>query len=90
MSSESTPDGKEKKKPASTFDTLREYAPYLSMGFQLAAAVVLFFLLGVWADSELGTAPWLMLAGLLLGATGGFVKFFKTVAELERKNSTKE
>ena len=35
--------------------------------------------LGWWLDKELGTKPWLLLAGSLLGMTSGFYHFFKVV-----------
>ncbi|MBI4417486.1 MAG: AtpZ/AtpI family protein [Ignavibacteriales bacterium] len=57
----------------------------MTLGFQLAAAVVVFFLLGAWLDARWDTSPWLKLAGLLLGSIGGFVKFFTTIARFERK-----
>lgn len=69
-----------------TLESLREYSPYLTLGFQLAAAVVVFLLVGYWLDDLWGTFPWLTLGGLVLGTTGGFVKFFRTIAELERRN----
>ncbi len=65
--------------------TYREYAPYLALGFQLAAAVVLFFLLGAWLDEKFGVSPLLKLLGLLVGVIGGFVNFFRTIARLEKR-----
>jgi len=64
----------------------REYGPYLTLGIQLAAAVVIFLVLGVWVDSKLGTSPLFTLLGLLLGSAGGFIKFFRTVSQLEQKD----
>lgn len=69
---------------------LREYAPFLTLGFQLAAAVVIFFLIGVWLDDRLGTSPLFTLLGLLLGSAGGFIKFFRSVSELEKKKNLKK
>ncbi|RPI01497.1 MAG: AtpZ/AtpI family protein [Ignavibacteriae bacterium] len=60
----------------------RNVAPFLTMGFQLAAAVVLFFLLGHWMDKKFDIAPYGKLVGIILGCTGGFIKFFKTVASI--------
>jgi F0F1-type ATP synthase assembly protein I len=68
-----------KKDPQSVY---RDYASFLTLGFQLAAAVVLFFLLGNWLDNRFGIAPVGKLVGVLIGSIGGFVKFFKTVATL--------
>jgi len=88
MSSEQKTAGSEDdgKKRQSTFESLREYSPYLTLGFQLAGAVVVFLLIGVWADNRWNTTPWFTLLGLLIGSVGGFVKFFKTIADLERKH----
>lgn len=62
-----------------------QFGPYLTMGIQLALAVVAFFFLGRWMDTKLGTTPWLMLAGLMLGIVGGFIKFFRAATSLGRE-----
>ncbi len=69
---------------------IQEAAPYLGMGLQLAAAVVVFYFVGSWADEKLNTAPWLMIAGVTVGAVGGFFQFFRNAAELSKKESTKK
>jgi ATP synthase protein I len=63
----------------------REFGPFLTIGIQLAIAVVAFFFLGRWLDSLFGTAPWLMLTGLVLGITGGLVQFLRTALRLGRR-----
>jgi ATP synthase protein I len=63
----------------------REAAPYLALGVQLAATVVIMFYLGYWADDYLETRPWLMLVGLVIGSAAGFYNFFKTVSDLGKK-----
>ncbi len=56
------------------------YGPFLTMGIQLALTVVVCFFLGRWLDGMLGTAPWLMIAGLALGIVGGMLSFFRAAA----------
>jgi F0F1-type ATP synthase assembly protein I len=55
------------------------------MGMQLALAVVVFFFVGRWLDGKLGTAPWLMLAGLLVGIAGGMIKFLRAAVTLGKE-----
>ena len=68
---------------------VREASPYLGLGIQLAAGVIVFYYVGSWADGRLHTSPWLMLAGVLIGIVGGFIKFFRTAADLGKTESTK-
>ena len=51
---------------------------FLTLGLQLAIAVVVFFFLGRWLDEKFETTPVLTLIGAGLGIAGGMVKFFKT------------
>ena len=71
-----------KQKKESIPSISRNFIPFLTMGFQLAAAVVLFFLLGHWIDKRFDIAPIGKLVGLMIGSTGGFIKFFKMVASI--------
>jgi F0F1-type ATP synthase assembly protein I len=73
-----------KEKPAGVF---RDVAPFLSLGFQLASVVIVFFFLGHWIDNKFNISPIGKLTGLLLGIVGGFIQFFRTVAALT--NDTK-
>jgi F0F1-type ATP synthase assembly protein I len=56
----------------------KEFGPFLTLGIQLAITVVVCFFIGRWLDSVFNTAPWLMIAGLALGITGGLMSFFRT------------
>jgi F0F1-type ATP synthase assembly protein I len=81
-----------KQKKESIRSISQSFAPFLTMGFQLAAAVVLFFFLGHWIDNKFNIAPIGKLVGVVVGSTGGFIKFFKTVASItadEKKQRTK-
>lgn len=60
--------------------------PYLTLGIQLAVTVVAMFFLGRWCDEKFSTSPWLMIAALCVGCTGGLIKFIHTVNELARQD----
>jgi len=55
-------------------DTPRPPSPYrmVGIGFELAAGVLIGVLGGGWVDRKLGTAPWGLLVGTLLGAASSF------------------
>ena len=58
---------------------------YLTLGLQLGLSVVVFLLIGRWADGHWGIAPWGTVVGLITGATGGFIKFIRTAMSLGRQ-----
>lgn len=66
----------------------RKAAPYLGASTSLVVAVGLFVGLGIWLDRRLGNrVPWFTMLGALVGMTGGFISFFKTV--LGKRNGRK-
>jgi F0F1-type ATP synthase assembly protein I len=91
MNSESPDSGtQDEKKEIKIQGTYREYGPYLTIGIQLAAAVVVFFFLGDWFDTRYGIAPIGKLLGISIGIVCGF---FKSVASLiadEERNRTSD
>jgi ATP synthase protein I len=54
------------------------YAAAISLFAAVAGGLVLGWLLDRW----LGTAPWLLVAGIILGAAGGFYEFIRSAAKL--------
>ena len=52
----------------------------LTVGTGLVACIVTGYLLGAWLDRRMGTSPWLVVVGVLLGTTAGFVGLFRTVS----------
>jgi F0F1-type ATP synthase assembly protein I len=66
--------------------TMQQLAPYMGMGIQLAAAMTAFGALGWWLDSRFGTAPWLLAAGVILGATGGMIIVIRTAVASGKKD----
>ncbi len=67
-----------------------EYGPYLTIGAQLAFAVVAFFFLGRWLDSKFETAPWLTILGSVLGIAGGLIKFIMTAIQMGRREDREQ
>lgn len=51
---------------------MNAYGRYASLGIQLAASICVCGWIGYWLDSKLGTYPWLMILGLMMGAGAGF------------------
>ena len=65
---------------SSLAEAYRKAAPYTAASTSLVVAVGGCTWLGHWADERLGIErPWLTLVGALLGMTGGFISFFRTV-----------
>ena len=46
-------------------------ARVLGIGFEFAAAVAVFLLLGYWVDRHFGTGHWGLMVGMVLGLIGG-------------------
>ncbi|MBM4159731.1 MAG: AtpZ/AtpI family protein [Ignavibacteria bacterium] len=88
----SAPEPDEPKRRSELFpglgQTYRDFAPYLTLGFQLAAAVVAFFLVGWWLDTRFETAPLFELIGVVLGTIGGMTKFFRSVSKLTKEKKS--
>lgn len=49
-----------------------------------------FTLLGVWADAQLGTKPWLMLAGIVLGFVGAILLVRKQMSDVKRRKEERK
>jgi ATP synthase protein I len=50
---------------------------YAGLGMQFVVALLLFLYLGQWADRKLGTAPWMLLLGVFVGAGGAFYSMYR-------------
>lgn len=68
------PDGSGKASRSEPGVSVGEYA---GLGLQFAASILLFLFLGQWLDRRLGTAPWMLLAGVFLGAGGSFYSMYR-------------
>lgn len=68
---------------------LREAAPYMHLGFQLFAAILLFCGGGFWLDRTLGTLPWLTLGGAVLALVAILALVLNVDAESRKRESRK-
>jgi len=67
-----------------------ELGPYLGLGVQLAATIVLMVYLGDWLDRKYGTGPRYTLIFSILGIFAGMYNLIKIVLGLEKKEKMKK
>jgi hypothetical protein len=63
-------------------ETARRSGMAWSLGIMFFSSVAFMLLLGWGADLILGTSPWGLVAGIVLGSLIGFVQFFRTSSKL--------
>jgi ATP synthase protein I len=56
-----------------------------SIGLVLVVSTIIGLVGGYYADRLLGTSPWLLLVGLVLGIAAGFVNLFRSVTRADRE-----
>jgi ATP synthase protein I len=69
---------------------IRQLGTLSGVGLTLVISTVLGFWGGYALDRWLGTAPWLMLVGLLLGIAAGFVNLFRAAGIFGREEGEAE
>ncbi len=62
--------------------TINQVGPYMGLGTQLAATIILMFFLGRWLDEKFGTSPYLVIGFSFLGGFAGIYNFIKEVMKL--------
>lgn len=70
--------------------SLRDAGPYLGLGLQLAATIVVLVLLGSWLDKKFNLNYILTLIFGLIGIGLGLYNLIKTVNDLEKRNDKVE
>jgi F0F1-type ATP synthase assembly protein I len=65
---------------------LHEYARYSGIAFEIAATMGLPVAGGYFADEYLGTHPWLLLLGILLGLAGIIIYLYNLGIQSQRKS----
>jgi F0F1-type ATP synthase assembly protein I len=71
--------------PQSMAETVRQSGLAYSAGIALFAAVVFMMVLGWGADLLLGTSPWGIVGGIVLGSLIGFIQFFRLTSQIFKK-----
>ena len=71
--------------PSGERGTWKALGELSSIGLTLVVATVIGLVGGYYADRWLGTTPWLLLLGLVLGIVAGFVNLFRSVKRAERE-----
>ncbi|MFI5310497.1 MAG: AtpZ/AtpI family protein [Gemmatimonadales bacterium] len=57
----------------------------MGLGVQFVATILLCLYAGLWLDRKLGTAPWLLLAGVVVGASASFYAMYHTLMAGNRR-----
>jgi len=70
---------------ASMAETVRQSGLAWSAGIAFFAAVVFMLILGWGADVLLGTTPWGIVGGIMLGSVIGFIQFFRLTSQIFKK-----
>ena len=70
--------------PSGDQGTWKALGELSSIGLVLVVATVIGLVGGYYLDRWLGTSPWLLLLGLVLGIAAGFVNLFRSVTRAER------
>ena len=60
-------------------------AVFAGAGFELAGCILLGLFAGQWIDKKLGTAPWLLILGVFIGAAAGIFNMYRTLTTAERR-----
>lgn len=61
-------------------------AAVAGLGIQFAVSIVLFLFIGKWADERLGTEPWLLIAGVFIGAGASFYAIYRRLMADQKRD----
>jgi ATP synthase protein I len=71
--------------PSGDQGTWKALGELSSIGLVLVVSTIIGLVGGYYADRLLGTSPWLLLVGLVLGIVAGFVNLFRSVTRADRE-----
>jgi ATP synthase protein I len=80
----------EQERPRATQeDSGPSVAAYAGLGFQFLGAILVFLYLGRWLDARLGTAPWLLIVGVFVGAGAGFYSLYRKLMKEQAREDAR-
>jgi len=59
---------------------------FAGVGLQFALSILVFLYAGQWLDRKLGTAPWLLLAGVFVGGAGSFYSMYRKLMAAQARD----
>ena len=65
-----------------------DYSRYSSVGIQFGVYLLFFIFGGYWLDQKLGTSPWLLISGVLVGFSSGLYSLMKRFPISKRRKAT--
>jgi F0F1-type ATP synthase assembly protein I len=66
-------------------------AAVAGLGLQFVVSLLLFLFIGKWLDERLGTAPWLLITGVFLGAGASFYSIYRRLmADQKREDEARK
>lgn len=71
--------------PETMAETVRRSGLAYSAGIALFASVAFMLIIGWGADVLLGSSPWGIVAGIVIGALIGFIQFFRITSQIFKK-----
>jgi ATP synthase protein I len=89
MADDRVPAPEREQGPAGGSPSGPSHAKFAGSGIQFAISILLFLYIGKWLDAKLGTAPWLLMLGVFVGAVAGFYSFYRSIMAGQRGDGDK-
>lgn len=65
---------------------MRNTADGMTVGIMFGVSIAMAAAAGTWVDRKIGTEPWGVVIGVLMGAAAGFVNLFQVVLRISRED----
>jgi F0F1-type ATP synthase assembly protein I len=69
---------------------LEQFGRFYTLAIEMAVAVIVPMLIGLWLDKKTGKSPWFTLAGTILGGAAAIRSAHRTLSEALREREKKE